>query len=146
MIRKITEQDRAFFLKAADEFYHSDAVERPIPAEKLTAVFNEMMRSEIFLEGFILEYDGERAGYCVTSKAFQTEAGGITLWIEDIYIMEPYRGKGLGKELFAFLYKHFDGKVRRYRLEAEPDNKPAMGLYLKNGFRILEYTQLIKDV
>lgn len=146
MIRSITEKDREFFLAAADEFYHSDAVEKPLPMEKLTAVFDEMMRSDIFLEGFILEYEGDMAGYCVTTKAFQTEAGGITLWIEDIYIKEPYRGKGLGKELFAFLYKHFDGRVKRYRLEAEPDNKPAMGLYLKNGFRVLDYTQLVKDV
>lgn len=146
MIRKITVQDKSFFLEAADEFYHSEAVEKPLPMEKLTAVFDEMMRSEVFLEGFILEYNGERAGYCVTSKAFQTEAGGITLWIEDIYIKEPYRSKGLGKELFEFLFRHFEGKVKRYRLEAEPDNKPAMNLYLKNGFRVLEYMQLVKDV
>ncbi|MBQ8825922.1 MAG: GNAT family N-acetyltransferase [Oscillospiraceae bacterium] len=146
MIRSITLNDREFFLEAADEFYHSDAVEKPLPMEKLTAVFDEMMRSDIFLEGFILEYKGERAGYCVTSKAFQTEAGGVTLWIEDIYIKKQFRGIGLGNELFDFLYRHFEGKVKRYRLEAEPDNKPAMGLYMKNGFRILEYTQLIKDV
>ena len=146
MIRKITKQDRDFFIEAADEFYHSDAVEKPLPTEKLTAVFEEMIRSDVFLEGFILEYNGESAGYCVTSKAFQTEAGGITLWIEDIYIREQFRGKGLGNELFDFLFRHFEGKVKRYRLEAEPDNKPAMGLYIKNGFRTLEYTQLIKDV
>ncbi|MGN0674581.1 MAG: GNAT family N-acetyltransferase, partial [Oscillospiraceae bacterium] len=95
MLRKMNESDREFFLKAADEFYHSDAVEKPLPLSRLEADFDEAMRSDVYLEGLIFEYGGERAGYCLMTKTFHTEAG-LTLWIEDIYILEQYRGKGLG--------------------------------------------------
>ena len=86
MIRKIQNTDREFFLSAADEFYHTDAVEKPLPAVQLEAVFEEIMRSDVYLEGFIFECGGERAGYSVIAKTFHTEAG-MSIWIEDIFIL-----------------------------------------------------------
>lgn len=145
MVRKIREEDREFFLAAAEEFYRSDAVEKPLSRKKLEADFNEMMRSDVYLEGFILEYEGERAGYSVITKTFQTEAAGLTVWIEDIYILAPFRGKGLGKELLNFVFDKFEGKASRFRLEAEPENEAAVRLYEKCGFRRLDYMQMVKD-
>ena len=144
MIRKMTAEDRAFFLRAADEFYHTDAVEKPLSMERLSANFDEAMRSDVYLEGLILEYGGERAGYCLLTKTFHTEAG-MTLWIEDVYILEQFRGKGLGKELFAYLDENYSAKFGRLRLEVEDDNEIAVALYKKNGFRFLEYKQMIRD-
>lgn len=145
MIRFFKEDDRDFFLSTADEFYHTDAVEKPLPTEKLEADFDEIMRSDVYLEGFIIEYGSEKAGYCITAKTFHTEAGGLSVWIEDIYIKKEYRGKGLGTELFDFLHKHYGGRVKRFRLEAEPENEIAVRLYEKQGFRVLPYMQMIKD-
>lgn len=145
MVRKMNEGDRDFFLRAADEFYHTDAVEKPLPISRLEANFDEVMRSDVYLEGLILEYGGQSAGYCMMAKTFHTEAG-MTLWIEDIYILENFRGKGLGKELFAYLDENYAGKFGRFRLEAEEDNAPALHLYKKNGFRVLEYMQMVKDL
>ena len=144
MIRKMTEADREFYLTAADEFYHTDAVEKPLPMERLNANFDEVMRSDVYLEGLILEYQGEKAGYCLLTKTFHTEAG-MTLWIEDIYILEQFRSKGLGKELFAYLDENYTVKFGRLRLEVEDDNEIAVALYKKNGFRFLEYKQMIRD-
>ncbi len=144
MIRKMTAEDREFYLRAADEFYHTDAVEKPLPLSRLNANFDEVMRSDIYLEGLVLEYSGEKAGYCLLTKTFHTEAG-MTLWVEDVYILEQFRGKGLGKELFAYLDEHYSAKFGRFRLEVEDDNKAAVMLYKKNGFRFLEYKQMVKD-
>lgn len=145
MIRKIQNTDREFFLSAADEFYHTDAVEKPLPAVQLKAVFEEIMRSDVYLEGFIFECGGERAGYSVIAKTFHTEAG-MSIWIEDIFILPQYRGRGLGGELFAYLDKNYAGRFRRFRLEAEPENKAAVRLYEKNGFRFLPYSSMVKDI
>lgn len=145
MIRRMTAEDREFYLRAADEFYHTDAVEKPLPMERLNANFDEVMRSDVYLEGLILEYGGERAGYCLLTKTFHTEAG-MTLWLEDIYILEQFRGKGLGKELFAYLDENYSEKFGRFRLEVEDENEIAVALYKKNGFRFLEYKQMIKDI
>ncbi len=145
MIRRINEKDREFFMSAADVFYHSDAVEKPLSEKKLEAIFNEMMRSDVYLEGYIFEYDGQKAGYAALAKTFQTESAGLTVWIEDIYILEEFRGKGIGGEFFKFIHKKFNGQVCRFRLEVEPENTAAVHLYEKNGFRVLPYTEMIKE-
>ncbi|MBP1561872.1 MAG: GNAT family N-acetyltransferase [Oscillospiraceae bacterium] len=145
MLRKMTAEDRAFFLAAADEFYHTDAVEKPLPMSRLEADFDEIMRSDVYLEGLIFEYDGQRAGYSILTKTFHTEAG-LTLWIEDIYILPEFRGKGLGSELFAFLEENYADRFGRFRLEVEEDNLAAVSLYKKNGFRMLPYGQMVRDI
>ncbi len=145
MIRKMKNTDRDFFLRAADEFYHTDTVEKPLPMSQLEAVFEEIMRSDVYLEGFVFEYGGERAGYSVIAKTFHTEAG-MSIWIEDIFILPQFRGKGLGGEFFAYLDKNYSGRFRRFRLEAEPENEAAIKLYTKNGFRFLPYSSMVKDI
>ena len=136
--------DRDFYLRAADEFYHTDAVEKPLPMSRLNANFDEVMRSDVYLEGLVIEYQGEKAGYCLLTKTFHTEAG-MTLWIEDIYILEQFRGKGLSNELFSYINENYSPDFGRLRLEVEDDNKIAVALYKKNGFRFLNYKQMIKD-
>lgn len=145
-VRSIGEEDREFFLEAADSFYHTDAVEKPLPMKKLEAIFDEMMRSDVYIEGYILEHNGERAGYAAVAKTFQTESAALTVWIEDLYILEQFRGKGLGKTFFEQLFAKYDSITGRYRLEVEPENEVAYNLYKKLGFRELGYTEMIKEM
>lgn len=144
-IRKITADDKEFFISSADEFYHTCEIEKPLPRKGLEAIFTELMRSTELIEGFIIEYDGVKAGYSVISKNFQTEAPGLNVWIEDLYILRDYRSKGLGSEFFSYIQKYYDGKVLRYRLEVEPDNDSAKKLYEKEGFHVLPYIEMVKE-
>lgn len=145
-VRRIEEEDRDFFLDAADTFYHTDAVEKPLPMKKLEAIFAEMMRSDVYIEGFILIHNGERAGYAAVAKTFQTESAALTVWIEDLYILPQFRGKKLGTTFFKRLFERFDSVTGRYRLEVEPENETAYNLYKKMGFRELGYTEMIKEM
>jgi ribosomal protein S18 acetylase RimI-like enzyme len=72
------------------------------------------------------------------------EAGGDTLWLEDLYIRKDFRNKGLGKEYFNFIFSEYKG-VRRFRLEVEDTNERAVKLYKSLGFEFLEYKQMILD-
>ena len=143
MVREITAADRQLYTKLASEFYSTDAVLYNIPASHIEATFNEMMRSSEYAEGFILETGGEAAGYALLAKTFSQEAGGIVLWIEELYVRSEYRSKGLGSEFFAFLEQN--RPAARYRLEIEPENERAADLYARRGFVSLPYCQMIKD-
>lgn len=73
---------------------------------------------------------------------FSNEAGGKTLWIEEIYVLEEYRLKGLGKEFFNFIQTTLEFPIVRLRLEVESDNERTIRLYENMGFEKLEYDQM----
>jgi GNAT superfamily N-acetyltransferase len=48
----------------------------------------------------LAEWDGETAGYAVFFGYFSTWAGRA-LYLEDLFVREKYRGRGIGKELLG---------------------------------------------
>lgn len=143
MIRKIIPADRETYLKMARDFYHSEAVLHPVPDEHYIRAFDEMMRSEDYLLGLIFEQEGRTAGYALLCKTWSQEAGGPVVWIDELYVLPEFRGKGLGKAFFAGLQEI--APAARYRLEIEPDNARAEKLYNAMGFETLGYKQLVKE-
>ncbi len=144
MIRNLKPEDRQTYLEMAHAFYHSPAVLHPVPDAYLERSFDEMMRSGDYMRGLIFEMDDRTAGYAVISKTFTQEAGGHVAWVEEIYILPEFRGRGLAHELFAKLREI--EPAARYRLEIEPDNLRAKKLYAEMGFSRLDYEQMVLDV
>ena len=142
MIRKMKREDKDIFLHMTNQFYASDAVLHPIPEEYHKDAFEEIMRSDVYLEGYILEMGGKPAGYAMTAKTYSHEAGGITLWVDELFISGQYRSRGLGTEFFNYLKAHMDPSIARVRLEVESDNHRAIRLYRRVGFTELEYNQM----
>ncbi len=142
MYRKIEPEDREIYIQLSKEFYSSDAVLHAIPDENFEKTFELLMKGTPYADCYIFEHDGEAAGYALLAKTWSNEAGGIVIWLEEIYIREKFRGKGIGTDFFAYLDSIAD--TARLRLEAEPDNKAAIRLYKRTGFRELPYVQFIK--
>ena len=103
MIRKLERKDKDLFLRLTRDFYASDAVLHSIPDAYHINAFEEMMRSEQYAEGYLIEQDARPAGYALLAKTYSHECGGMVLWIEEIYIAPEFRGNGLGKEFFDYL-------------------------------------------
>lgn len=142
-IRKINESDRETYLNFTRLFYNSDAVLHTIPEEYCINTFNEMMRSDVYADGYIFEEDGKNVGYALLSKTFSQEAGGTVIWVEELFILPEYRSRGIGSKFFSFVEQKFEPS--RIRLEVEPDNFGAVKLYKKIGYEVLPYEQMIKE-
>ena len=127
----------------SEEFYASPAVEHAVPHEFHVRAFEEMMRSDDYIEGFLLMDGAVPAGYALLQKTYSREAGGLTIWIDEIYLRPAFRGKGLAKAFFAFAETL---GARRLRLEVEPENVHAVALYQKLGYRMMEYRSMAKDL
>ncbi len=145
MIRKLTADDKEIYIGMAEEFYHSDAVLAPIPRTFIERTVEEALRSDTYAEIFLFEYEGETAGYALIAKTFSQEAGGMVWWIEEVYIRELFRSKGLGREFFEYIENHKDEGVARLRLEVEEENIRAVSLYERLGYKVLDYMQMVKD-
>ncbi len=145
MIRPINASDKAFYLNMAEAFYQSDAVLSPVPKVHLEETFSLLLTENPYAEGYILEQNGKACGYALLAKTWSQEAGGLTIWIEEIYVLPETRGLGLGKEFFAFLEKKYENTVKRFRLEVEDENEGAVRLYKGLGFEFFAYKQMKKD-
>ena len=144
MIRKIELKDREAFVAMANEFYHSDAVLHSIPESNIEKTFDELMAGSPYIDGYIFECDGEKAGYSLLSITYSNEAGGLVVWVEEIYILPKFQGRGIGKEYMDFVEEAYKDKAARFRLEVEEENERAIKIYEKKGYRQLDYLQMYK--
>ena len=65
MIRKIKPTDRDFYINSVKAFYSSDAVLHDIPTEHITKTFDELMKSDTYIECYIFEKENQKAGYAL---------------------------------------------------------------------------------
>ena len=105
------------------------------------------MRSETYALGFMLESEGECAGYALLAKTYSREAGGMVIWLEELFVLPQFRSHGLGREFFSFLEKYTaENGYARIRLEAEEENVRALSLYQRLGFEYMDYKQMYRQL
>ena len=144
-IRRFEEKDRNTFFSMVKKFYAPPAVLHFPSDEVMMSAFDESLKDNGFVYGYIFEADGKPAGYSVVSMKFETEVGGLAAWIEELFVEEEFRSKGIAKEFFEFLKSEFAGRIRRIRLEVGEDNLGAIRLYERLGFEFLDYRQMTID-
>lgn len=142
-IRTMTCADRDEYFEMSRAFYDSGAAHRPIEEKKRESFWEEILLGEL-VKGYLLEYDGETAGYALAFYYASQEFGGRTLFLDEIFIKEKFRGRGLAKRFFAFFEKNEDPVA--CRLEVERSNVRAVGLYRSLGYETLDYMQMIKKI
>jgi len=72
--------------------------------------------------------------------------GNNVAWLEDLYILEEFRGQGIGKKSMAVLDELMRGKqVTAMFVDVIPRNTSAIKLYRECGFDHLNMIQLRKN-
>lgn len=143
-LRKINQFDKAKYMEMATAFYKSEAVDHMVDFHNFEIAFNELMRSDLYAECYIIEENSQTAGYILLSKTFSQEAGGICIWIEEVWIEPEFRGSGIGKTALNKVLEIYKDAVR-FRLEYSSANNSIAGLYSKLGFKNLKYLQMYID-
>lgn len=147
MVRRIEKGDREDFLALSEQFYASAAVLHPVPAAYHARTFDELMRSREYADGYMLEADGKAVGFGLVAKTWSREAGGMVLWLEELYLLPEYRSRGLGSEFFAVCERYAaEHGYARIRLEVEAENARARALYERLGYALLGYVQMVREL
>lgn len=83
-------------------------------------------------------------GYIVVSFGYSVEMGGIDGFIDEFYIRENVRGRGMGGEVLRSLMPALaDSGVRALHLEVDRENLDAKRLYARLGFEPREKYHLM---
>jgi GNAT superfamily N-acetyltransferase len=86
----------------------------------------------------IAEWDGTPAGYSSFFYFYSTYEGRSALFLEDLFVLEEFRGHGIGKSLLAAVAKlAVDEGCFGLRWEVLDWNHPAIEFYEKLGATFL---------
>jgi len=144
IIRPMEKSDQDIVVGMMKVFYASDAVSTNGSEKIFRADILECISGSPYAEGYVFDDGGKICGYGMLAKSFSTEFGKRCIWIEDLYLSEEYRGRGLAGQFFAMVEEKYTDCI--LRLEAEHENTHAMHVYLKRGFDELPYAELKKII
>lgn len=122
-------------------FYASPAVFTNGSEEIFQRDVEECVGDSPFASGYLLQRDGEIAGYAMLAFGYSTEFGKRTVWIEDIYVKDSFRSAGIGSVFLKFIQEKFSDYL--LRLEVERENVRAVHVYRKAGFEELPYVEMV---
>lgn len=102
-------------------------------------VTEEILRETLFgkrpyAEDVIAYYKNEPVGHALFFHNFSTFLGKPGLYLEDLYVRPPYRGKGIGKALLIYLAQLAkERKCGRFEWAVLDWNEPSIQFYKNLG-------------
>jgi GNAT superfamily N-acetyltransferase len=95
------------------------------------------LRRPEYARYFLAEVNGDLAGQCMITYEWSDWRAGMFWWIQSVYVVPEYRGRGV----FKALYRHVESLARSspdpcgLRLYVEEHNEAAIATYRKLGMK-----------
>ncbi len=141
LLVEIKQKNMDEYIKMSTDFYTSPAVLFAVKEDHF--VNTVKMADSPYVDLYYIMQEQKEAGYVNLSKTYSTEAGGMVLLIEEIYVKSEFQNKGIGSKVMQEILNCYSD-YSRIRLEVCQSNKCAIKLYEKLGFKKLDYIQYIK--
>jgi ribosomal protein S18 acetylase RimI-like enzyme len=117
------------------DFYAIDNY--PIDIEESKKLFQEFITNENLGKSWLIYSEKEIVGYIILTFIFSFEYGGKIAFVDELFIKETARGKGIGKEAIQFIQREVPKlSLKLLYLEVEPHNENAQKLYLAHDFEL----------
>ena len=143
LLRPMTEADEADFIALAKEHQTSGIRENAASDNELKKTFSLIMTGSPYVQGYMLMLDGRTAGYALICPTYSNEAGGSLPILDEIYVIEECRGKGLASNFIRFFESiHKDAAVNRIQV-IEGDER-HISYVEREGYEYLEYIEMFK--
>jgi ribosomal protein S18 acetylase RimI-like enzyme len=158
MIRKVRESDKKQLYSLLYEFhvgFHREKLLKDSPILQFTSYKDPDQRiksgvEDLFKDGsvvFVAEENGELVGYIHGNiKLKEFYISNKEGYIEDLYVKQDFRNKGIGKLLYGELLTVFkEAECTHVGISAYSENSQAIEFYHKLGFKdfVLEMKKAI---
>lgn len=132
-LRPATAADVEALLGMMQRFYAIDGY--PFIREKKEKAVRQLLAEPLFGEIWLLEGEGQPMGYLVITAGFSLEYNGKDGWVDELFLEEPCRGRGLGEKLLQHAVARAVALgINFLHLQVERHNRAGRGLYEKLGF------------
>ncbi len=109
----------------------------PIDCNVTKSLFMEFITNSNFGQCYLIYADNQVAGYVILTIIFSFEYKGKIAFLDELYIQEDFRGKGIGATTIEFIKTECHKlKLKLIYLEVENHNLKAQKLYIAHDFEI----------
>lgn len=127
--------DISIITQMMQNFYAIDNY--PMDVEETKKLFKEFISNQNLGKSWLIYSENEIIGYIILTYIFSFEYGGKIAFVDELFIKETARGKGIGKEAIQFIQQEIPKlSLKLLYLEVEPHNENAQKLYLAHDFVI----------
>jgi GNAT superfamily N-acetyltransferase len=131
--RTATPSDIQILVKFIRAFYEYDHL--PFVEETVSSALEQLLGDTSLGRAWLICVEDKPVGYAILSFDFSIEYGGRIAYVDEIFIQEDYRGRGIGTQAFAFLEETCRSlNLKALYLEVERVNIKAQQFYQKRGF------------
>ena len=138
----LKKSDIEIIVSMMQDFYAIDNY--PINPETTKKLFQHFIDDESLGNCWLITNDEIIVGYVILAYIFSFEFEGRIAFLDELYLNEDERGKGIGKVALEFVHNQALQKdLKIVYLEIELHNEVAKNLYLSKDF-IIHNRQLMK--
>jgi GNAT superfamily N-acetyltransferase len=117
------------------------------PRARVLSCIRDMIRRP--QRGFILiaRLESRAVGVAYVPFTCTLEHGGLTSWLEELYVIPELRNRGIGRELLtAVISRAGERGCAAIDLEVEADHARAVNLYRRAGFKPLTRSRWARKI
>lgn len=136
LIRQATANDAGLLRDLIHEFAKFQRMESTIGED---ALLRDGFGPKPRFRALIAAWESQPAGYALFFDYYSTFRGNGGIFLEDVYVRDRFRGKGIGKALFAHLAKVAQKEqCAGIMFNVLNWNQPAINLYRSMGATFLD--------
>jgi len=142
--KSLQPSDIDIILPMMQDFYAIDGY--PIDVDVSRKLFLEFIADEKLGKAWLVYFEDEIVGYVILTFVFSFEYKGTIAFLDELYLNEKSRGKGIGKQVVDFIHREAIAlSLKIIYLEVEGHNEMAQKLYLAKDF-VVHNRKLMKLV
>ncbi|NIO68147.1 MAG: GNAT family N-acetyltransferase [Anaerolineae bacterium] len=144
-IKLATPDQRETVIELINELwtYYDIAAERDNISRAVDLIFSQPGLAEIHLL-----YEGDEvAGYFILVPSFSVEYGGLSVTLDGLFVREPFRRRGLGRQIINFMLDRCrEQGWLAIEAIADEENKVVQYFYGSHGFAPERWVHLRRQV
>ncbi|MEL7650104.1 MAG: GNAT family N-acetyltransferase [Sedimentibacter sp.] len=137
--------NRAFMAyEMSDEGFWNNA--DAISDEQFGTIFKVALKNPELITMMMIEEEKEAVGFANLMTIFSVWAHGKALILDDLFICDEHRGKGLGRQALAYIENYAkENGYKRLQFQSEFSNPVAYEFYTKLGYKSADMHFFVKN-
>ncbi len=114
-------------------YKHDDDYDSMVNIE---AGVRSLMKNEVLATPYFIKRGEERIGYVILTRYHSVEKGGLTIYIDELYVESQFRRSGIGKVIMdQILSIAREQGAKHLWAQTEPYNQAAQAFFMSLNFR-----------